>query len=147
MVAAVVAAPPVPEEAALIAHLRARLTSFKVPSRIHFLEALPKGPSGKVILDQVRAQVTAVPAGAEPQAGMDLPERIRGLAAEAFRVPGGALSFDTGHAATPGWDSMAHLALVVSLEEAFGIRLTAGDILRIATLADAVGVVRERLDA
>jgi len=147
VVAAVVAAEPAPTEEALIAHLRVRLTSFKVPSRIHFLESLPTGPSGKVLLDQVRARVTAIPAGPGPRAGLDLADRIRDLAAEAFRVPVGALSLDTGHQMTPGWDSMAHLALVVSLEEAFGIQLTAGDILRIATLGEAVRVVRDRLDA
>ena len=147
VVAAVVAAPPAPTEADLIAHLRARLTSFKVPGRIHFLESFPKGPSGKVILEQVRARVAGAPAGPDPRSGLDLPDRIRGLAAEVFRVPGEALSFETGHQATPGWDSMAHLAFIVSLEEAFRVQLSAGDILRIATLADAVRVVRERLDA
>jgi acyl-CoA synthetase (AMP-forming)/AMP-acid ligase II len=33
---------------ALRAHCAARLAAFKVPGRVHVLDAIPKGPTGKV---------------------------------------------------------------------------------------------------
>ena len=36
------------EEAELIRHCVARVGGFKAPERIHFMEDLPKGPSGKI---------------------------------------------------------------------------------------------------
>ena len=45
--AAVVARSPVGEDA-LRAHCDGRLAAFKVPVRIHVVDAIPKGPTGKV---------------------------------------------------------------------------------------------------
>ncbi|HVF55440.1 MAG TPA: long-chain fatty acid--CoA ligase [Pyrinomonadaceae bacterium] len=36
-------------EEEIIAHCRARLADFKCPKSVHFVEALPKGPTGKVL--------------------------------------------------------------------------------------------------
>jgi acyl-CoA synthetase (AMP-forming)/AMP-acid ligase II len=46
--AAVVASGPV-TEAELIEHCRTRVARFKVPAAVHFVSALPKGPTGKVL--------------------------------------------------------------------------------------------------
>lgn len=147
VVAAVVAGTPAPAEEALVAFLRERLSPFKIPSEIHFLPAFPKGPSGKVILEDVRRLVAGAPAGPGAATSGDLEARVRAAAARVFRVPASSLSADSGQGSTPGWDSLAHLALVVDLEETFDLRLSAADIIRIATLRDAERIVRERTHA
>ena len=44
-----------PDPAALLLHCAGRLASFKVPARIHILDALPLGPTGKVDKQKLRA--------------------------------------------------------------------------------------------
>ncbi len=134
---------PLSEEI-LTDYLRSRLAAYKVPARIHFMAELPKGPSGKVIIDRVREQVgNASGSGTVPLTG-DMGERIIDLAARCFRMPASSLDIDARQESTAGWDSLAHLELIVALEQGFGIRLTAADIIRIGTLRDAEHIVRER---
>ena len=45
--------------AALVAHCRAHLASYKKPKHVIFVEELPKNPSGKVLKRDLRPQLTA----------------------------------------------------------------------------------------
>ena len=42
------------DEAALLAAAGKRLAHFKVPKRVHFVDALPKNPSGKLLKRELR---------------------------------------------------------------------------------------------
>jgi fatty-acyl-CoA synthase len=42
------------DEAAVIAHCKARLAGFKAPKRVVFIDSLPKNPSGKVLKRELR---------------------------------------------------------------------------------------------
>jgi fatty-acyl-CoA synthase len=44
------------DEAALIEHARATLAVFKVPKRIHFVDALPKNTAGKLLKRELRVR-------------------------------------------------------------------------------------------
>ena len=44
------------DEVALVEHARARLAPFKVPKRVHFVEALPKNTAGKLLKRELRAR-------------------------------------------------------------------------------------------
>jgi len=44
-------------ESVLVAHCRARLAAFKVPRRIYVLEAIPRGPTGKLQRRHVAASI------------------------------------------------------------------------------------------
>jgi fatty-acyl-CoA synthase len=47
------------DEAAVLAQASQRLAHFKVPKRVHFVEALPKNPSGKLLKRELRRQYEA----------------------------------------------------------------------------------------
>ena len=47
---------------------------------------------------------------------------------------------------TPGWDSLAHLALITEIEGAFGVAFSADDIMDFVCLGDAEDIV-DRLRA
>lgn len=42
----------------------------------------------------------------------------------------------------PTWDSLGHMALVVAIEDAFGVELDPGQLIRIDSLAAAAGILR-----
>jgi len=65
-------------------------------------------------------------------------------AARLFGVPQDRLGPASRPETTPGWDSFAHLKLVVALEEGFGVRFTTRDIVGLQSLADAERVIRDR---
>lgn len=57
--AAVVARDAAPvTEADLLAHCRRHLAGYKIPKQVHFLESLPKNPSGKILKRQLREQLS-----------------------------------------------------------------------------------------
>ncbi len=58
--AAVVASAPV-EQDELIEHCRAHIASFKKPTRIEFVDALPKNAYGKILRRELRQQFAAAP--------------------------------------------------------------------------------------
>jgi len=131
------------DEAGLISHARAGLEAQKVPSRIVFLPALPRGRSGKVALEEAAAMARA--ALQEDGGSGGRPDSVRaGVLAEAsrcFRIPPDALGLETSAAACPEWDSMAHLEFVAGLEARFGVLMRPDDIMAIGTLGDAVRIV------
>jgi acyl-CoA synthetase (AMP-forming)/AMP-acid ligase II len=52
----------------LAAHVATRLAGYKKPRRVFFLDAIPRGPNGKVIMPELRAAVTEAAAqlGSQP---------------------------------------------------------------------------------
>jgi fatty-acyl-CoA synthase len=44
------------DEAALVEHARGRLAGFKVPKRVHFIDALPKNTAGKLLKRELRTR-------------------------------------------------------------------------------------------
>jgi long-chain acyl-CoA synthetase len=47
----------------LIAHCRAHLADFKVPAEIHFVDEIPKGPSGKLLRRELRERYASIVPG------------------------------------------------------------------------------------
>ena len=49
------------------------------------------------------------------------------LIANALKVPAGSVSADTAMDSTAAWDSLAHMDLIVTIEEHYAIALTPDD--------------------
>ena len=47
----------------LIAHTRERVAAYKYPRTVEFLDTLPKGPTGKILKKELRAQPAVAPSG------------------------------------------------------------------------------------
>jgi len=129
----------------LIAWCREHLVEYQLPKLIVLLDALPRGPSGKVQLPQVRAAIEqALHPAAINGAGRDNWLRMSELASEILRVPVAELRPETGPDNTSGWDSLAHMSLVEAMEREFAVTLSARDIMSLACLGDALEIVERK---
>lgn len=131
----------------LIRFCRNHLLPAQIPHRIHLLQSLPKGPSGKVISERVRNMARSrSEAEAVPGSG-DLRSRIHHIATECFHVPLSAIGPQSSLENTPGWDSLAHFIFVARLEKAFDIHLSPKEIMRINSIQRAEEIVNDQLQA
>ena len=149
------------DEAALSEHCRARLEAMKVPKRIVVVDAIPRGDAGKPQLEALRtllaadaatsapsnsapsnsAQPTSGPSNsAQPTSGQngEVAEAVLEIAGRTFRMPVESLSPDAGPEDVPGWDSFAHINLVLQVEQSLGLRISTAEVVSIRRLADLI---------
>ncbi|MGI1661762.1 AMP-binding protein [Palleronia sp. KMU-117] len=137
LVAAIVPAPDAvirPEDVA--AYCRSQLSSERSPREFFIVDALPRTPSGKVMAGHLQAMY------ARPTP--DAPDVLE-VAARCFNLPVTELSLQSTPFNTEGWDSLAHIELIDSLEEAFDIQFSALQITQIMSLGDALRAIEENL--
>ena len=72
-------------------------------------------------------------------------QQVIQLAASIFNMPEEKLSKNSHPDTTVGWDSLAQLQLVVSVEKNFEIKLSARDVMNIRKLGDAIDLVEARM--
>lgn len=142
-VAALVVADPGVEVASLHALCNEQLEAWKVPSRIQRVEALPRGRSGKVVIDEAKAlfEAGATHAARSTAAPDHVAERLLRVAAASFNTEPGKLSLHSTPDDVPGWDSLAHMELVIALEKEFAVQFSARDIMALDRLDKALSVV------
>ena len=130
------------EEMELTQWCRSSLSEYKVPKRIFSVGELKKGPSGKILQEQARTDLERLLA---PDIGdgdsTDHEEIVLSLAARSFKVPKSELSAASSPENTVGWDSLAHMELVVAIEKNFEIRFSPRDIMQIDCLQRAIDLV------
>lgn len=142
-VGALVVADPDVDMGALHSHCSGRLEAWKLPSRIQRVDALPRGRSGKVMIEAARAMFDAgaTAVGIARTGTGDAAERLLRVAAASFNVDPGKLSLASTPHDVPGWDSLAHMELVIALEKEFAVQFSARDIMALDRLDKALPVV------
>ena len=58
-----------------------------------------------------------------------------------------AIDGDTKAADVPGWDSVAHVELMIAVEERFGIRFTTGEAAGMNNVGDMAGFLERHLQS
>ena len=129
---------------AVLAHCRIALSAEKVPAAVYFLDDLPRGPAGKVLLDDVKALAVERAHGKIKTTG-DILEQVLEVAAQTFIVPKSTLTAASTPDNTNGWDSLGHISFIAALERQFNVRITVSEIINLRSLADAAGIVRRTL--
>ena len=153
------------DEPELLGFCEGRLGHFKTPTRIHFTEDLPKGPSGKVQRLRLVGQaakpdasgLAAAPTGFALAHGGDqnaedvaltLPASIESaiadIWAELLKVP--QVGVDDNFFALGG-DSLLAIQCVSRLREKIAIRLTLTDFFENGTVAEQAALIRKRYAA
>jgi amino acid adenylation domain-containing protein len=150
------------DERELLGFCESRLGHFKTPTRIHFAEDLPKGPSGKVqrlrLVEQVTKPEVNGPAAAPPgfalaRGGDQKAEEIASMLpasiesaiadiwAELLKVP--QVGAEDNFFALGG-DSLQAIQCVSRFRDQLAIRLTLTDFFKNGTVAEQAALIRER---
>ncbi|MGQ0700495.1 MAG: AMP-binding protein [Panacagrimonas sp.] len=148
-VGALVVANPGITAADLMAHCKAQLEPRKLPTHLRLVESLPRGRSGKVLQDEARRLLDDPTADPAPQAATlaasgadEISARLLRVAAKIFKTVPERLALHAAPKDVPGWDSLAHMELVLAIEAEFGIRLSPREIMSMDRLDKALDRVR-----
>jgi acyl carrier protein len=74
-----------------------------------------------------------------------LVEQIRQIAADIFGEPIGKVQIQSSTQTLQNWDSLAHLNLILALEESFQCEISPEEAEKISTVGDAVRLIEQKL--
>lgn len=141
------------DEMALADYARKNLEPLKIPKRFVILENIPRGPAGKPQINALRVAIEDAAADGNNDSthygdanGDKIEQHVFEIAASVFRTPVGELSSKSQMNTIEGWDSFAHTALVLELEEKFNCRIPPSKVASIRKLGDATEIVEELME-
>lgn len=123
---------------------RDRLSPERRPDRIELMDSLPRGPSGKVVQDELLALLGDREIGSDELSASHRDRVIR-LAADVFSVEQLELDETSSPDTVEGWDSYASMELVIALEKEFAIRLKPNAIMRMRDIGRTIEIVGAEL--
>lgn len=130
----------------VFAHCSEHLAREKVPNTILLMSELPRGPAGKVLLNDVKALAEErIAADSGQQLTGNIQERLFKIAAHQFKVGVDKISNASNPENTSGWNSLAHAEFLMELERNFDIRIGPRDFMSIGSVGDALKVVERKL--
>jgi len=130
----------------IISDFLERASRQKLPHDIVKLQSFPRGPAGKVVMSEIR-EIYQRSSGASKRENIaegDVNNRIYAIASDILRCPAEHLSPTSQADSVPGWTSLSHVELMLAIEEDFGFKLTAHEIMKFRTLGDVIDIVRSR---
>lgn len=122
-------------ESELRQFLFSKLSEFKVPSRILFIDAIPKGPTGKVQRTTLHQTLGAALVKPFVEATTDLEIGLATAWAKVLGVPTVGV---TDNFFALGGNSLGVLKLCLEMEQTTGIKFQLGDVFRTPTIADLI---------
>jgi long-chain acyl-CoA synthetase len=125
----------------IIEECRQSLEEKKVPNRIFIVDSLPKGVSGKVQLNLLREQLLNLQPKNLVNTG-DFEEDVLSIASESFQVPVTRLSIHDTSQTVAGWDSLAHLSFITSLEDHFKVRFNTAEVITMNSIRKATELIK-----
>lgn len=134
-------------EIELIKWCRTKLSEYKVPMHIFVVRELVKGPSGKILIEDARKQLEKLMFSFEKHNSKEekIDTQVLAVSANVFKINKENLSIYSSPENTDGWDSLAHMNLILALEETFDIFLNTREIMYIDNLERAIEVCQKKL--
>jgi long-chain acyl-CoA synthetase len=126
----------------LVEHCRKHLEENKIPKKIFFVEELPYGRSGKVIIRDIRERVAGMVEQAAPASGSG--NGFMSVVSKVFKIPENAVSLDMVAEDTPEWDSISHLFLIAEMEKRYHIEFSPLEVMNVKKLADLFSLVENK---
>jgi long-chain acyl-CoA synthetase len=120
----------------------------KLPRKIHVVKEFPRGPAGKVVLRELQEAIsnnTQIEASNEAVNEDDIKSKVIAIAAKAFKCSQEKLNVDSTAETTKGWNSLAHIEFLLSLEKEYSIKMDPKDILKVRSISDALEIVETKI--
>ena len=131
----------------LISWCRARLSEYKIPRHLFIVNDLAKGPSGKILIKDARKQLEREMLSLKNNnKDKTIDSQVLAISASVFRIERSELNDLSSPANTDGWDSLAHMNLVLEIEKTFDIELSTRDIMHIDSIKRAIEICRIKLE-
>jgi long-chain acyl-CoA synthetase len=131
----------------LIEHCRKLLDERKVPHKIYLVEQFPKGVSGKIQINTLKEQLLQSNHNELTTEENNFEEEVISVASEVFQTPVSALSVKDTSYSVAGWDSLAHLEFITSLEDRFKIKFNTAEIITMNNIQKAINLVKAKCTA
>lgn len=126
--------------------LKDHLEAYQVPKNIVFVAELPKGPSGKVQLQEMREIIVNLPSEVNAaQNSLEIEKTVIIIAAEAFKADPRELSVNTNSKSIDGWDSLAHLVFIVALENKYALRFNTAEMMMMDNLRTVIEIINRKV--
>ena len=111
------------------------------------VDELVKGPSGKILIEDARKQLEKIMFSFEKLNSKEekIDTQVLAVSANVFKINKENLSIYSSPENTDGWDSLAHMNLILALEETFDIFLNTREIMYIDNLERAIEVCQKKL--
>ncbi len=129
----------------LIAFLRPLLKQNQLPKDIFFFDDLPKGLSGKTQISEVKKWIASSIDTQGGKSDSNLENIIISSASQAFGIPAETLTMKDTAQTIDGWDSMAHLIFITSLEKQFDLRFATSEMMTMTSLQTVDKVLNKKL--
>jgi acyl carrier protein len=76
----------------------------------------------------------------------EIQEKLTGVMRSVFEAPAGLVLGDSTKASdVEGWDSLAHVALIVAVEKAFSVRFTTKEVKALTNVGDFIRLIERRV--
>lgn len=75
---------------------------------------------------------------------MNVDTALNSLIAGALKIPAASITPETSIDSTPAWDSLAHMDLVVSIEEHYGIQLLPDEMVAMRSVGQIAALLRAK---
>jgi long-chain acyl-CoA synthetase len=128
----------------LINFCRDYLEEVKIPKKIFISKELPKGRSGKVQIEAVKKMFEGLDQSLVANTNK-LDRLVIDIASQCFKVTQDSLSLRSTPDTVPAWDSLAHLELVMMLEESFDLRFSPVEIMQMDSLVAIKNMIESKL--
>jgi len=127
------------------AYCRKNMEERKVPTKIYFVDQFPYGPSGKVIVQEVKNMVSG-------KQNTDLQYKdtktdFFKIVSECFRIDDEKLTMDFAAEDNLEWDSISHLILITEMEKHFNIEFSPLEVMNVKSLSDLYSIIEHKTKA
>jgi len=129
----------------LLTFLRPLLMQNKIPKDIFFFDDLPKGLSGKIKINAVEKLVANYINKTNESPNSDYQDIIKSSAAEAFGIATDSIKMEDTSQSIDGWDSMAHLIFITSLEKRFNLRFSTSEMMTMTSINATNRILSQKL--
>jgi acyl carrier protein len=75
----------------------------------------------------------------------EIQEKLAGVMRSVFDTPGLVFSDSTKASDVEGWDSVAHIGLIVAVEKAFSVRFTTKEVKALSNVGDLSRLIERRV--